>query len=79
MAQDEFSEKNSNLEISRAKRLSKATKDLRERALALAKHLESEEVPDVKDIVALHRKLTGEEKRLAKLLKPVPKPAKKKR
>lgn len=78
MPKDNVSEAQARLELSRAKQLAKASEDVRDRALKLVKQLESEEIPDLKDISTLHRKLSREEKALSKLLKPVPRKIKKK-
>lgn len=71
MAGKEFTEKDSKAELSRARKIAARSKEAKKQALALVKHLEQEEVPDLKQIKALHERLVREEKALARLLKPV--------
>ena len=70
MPEEPFTEKEATSELARAKKLAKAKADLRKKALSIARHLETEELPDENDLLRLHKQLKKDEHALAKLLKP---------
>ena len=70
MSDPEFSAKDAANEQRLIKKITSAKADVKRTAIAMVKHLESTEVPDEKDLEAIHKRLVREEKSLAKLLRP---------